>query len=139
MCLLDEDKNNLVTEWDVSGIPPEHRDGVYVSMRDHLDARPWVLKRKQYSSRNNLSVTRKWYLSCTFFIHTSSLNVPKLKQFYMMLDTKYLMLPDLVRLNTIRRKKVSIERCEAFISGPINAHWLKHFKNLKRKMISQIR
>ena len=43
MCLLDEDKNNLVVEWDVDGIPPQHRDGVYVSMRDHLDARQWVL------------------------------------------------------------------------------------------------
>ena len=46
MCLLDEDKNNLVVEWDVDGIPPQHRDGVYVSMRDHLDARPWVLNAK---------------------------------------------------------------------------------------------
>ena len=29
MCLLDEDKNNLVVEWDVDGIPPQHRKLTY--------------------------------------------------------------------------------------------------------------
>jgi hypothetical protein len=42
MCLLNE-TNNLVEEWDVSGVPPEHKDGIYVSLRKHLDERPWVL------------------------------------------------------------------------------------------------
>jgi predicted NBD/HSP70 family sugar kinase len=39
MCLLNE-TNNLVEEWDVSGVPPEHKDGIYVSLRKHLDERP---------------------------------------------------------------------------------------------------
>ena len=43
MCLLDEKSGNLVREWDVSGVPPEHKDGLYISLRDHLDDRPWVL------------------------------------------------------------------------------------------------
>lgn len=34
MCLLDEDRENLVVEWDVSGVPPQHADGVYVSMKN---------------------------------------------------------------------------------------------------------
>ena len=46
MCLLDEDRQNLVVEWDVSGVPPQHKDGVYVSLRKHLDERPWVLNAK---------------------------------------------------------------------------------------------
>jgi len=29
--------------WDVSGVPPEHKDGLFVSLRKHLDERPWVL------------------------------------------------------------------------------------------------
>lgn len=36
MCLLNE-TSNLVEEWDVSGVPPEHKDGIYVSLRKHLD------------------------------------------------------------------------------------------------------
>ena len=43
ICLLDDKAGNLVRHWDVDGIPPQHKDGVYVAMRDHLDARPWVL------------------------------------------------------------------------------------------------
>ena len=39
MCLLDEDRENLVVEWDVSGVPPQHKDGVYVSLRKHHDER----------------------------------------------------------------------------------------------------
>ena len=46
MCLLDEDHNNIVREWDVSGVPPEHKDGLYVSLRKHLDEKPWVLGAK---------------------------------------------------------------------------------------------
>ena len=46
MCLLDDENGNLVKEWDVSGVPPEHKDGLYISLRDHLDARPWVLGAK---------------------------------------------------------------------------------------------
>ena len=43
MCQFNE-TSNLVVNWDVSGIPPEHKDGVYVSLRKHLDERPWVLE-----------------------------------------------------------------------------------------------
>ena len=60
MCLLNE-TNNLVEEWDVSGVPPEHKDGIYVSLR------------------NNPIVIRKWFLWCIFSTHTLSLKIPKLK------------------------------------------------------------
>jgi hypothetical protein len=36
MCLLDEKCGNLVREWDVSGVPPEHKDGLYISMGNHI-------------------------------------------------------------------------------------------------------
>ena len=36
MCMLDE-TSNLIVQWDVSGVPPEHKDGLFVSLRDHLD------------------------------------------------------------------------------------------------------
>ena len=43
MCMLDE-TSNLIVHWDVSGVPPEHKDGLFVSLRDHLDDKPWILK-----------------------------------------------------------------------------------------------
>ena len=43
MCMLDE-TSNLIVQWDVSGVPPEHKDGLFVSLRDHLDDKPWVLQ-----------------------------------------------------------------------------------------------
>ena len=39
MCMLDE-TSNLIVQWDVSGVPPEHKDGLFVSLRDHLDDKP---------------------------------------------------------------------------------------------------
>ena len=52
MCMLDE-TSNLIVQWDVSGVPPEHKDGLFVSLRDHLDDKPWILKQIRFSSRNN--------------------------------------------------------------------------------------
>ena len=43
MCMLDE-TSNLIVQWDVSGVPPEHKDGLFVSLRKHLDEKPWILK-----------------------------------------------------------------------------------------------
>ena len=43
ICQIDEG-TKIVKEWDVSGIPPEHSDGLYPSLRRHLDAKPWTLE-----------------------------------------------------------------------------------------------
>ena len=45
MCLIEE-STKLVTEWDVSGVPPQHADGLFKSIITHLDARPWTLTAK---------------------------------------------------------------------------------------------
>ena len=54
MCLLDDKNNNRVENWDVDGIPPEHKNGIYVSMRDHLDARPWSFQLREQFPKENL-------------------------------------------------------------------------------------
>ena len=41
MCLMNQTDKHIV-EWDVSGVPPQHEDGLFVCLRDHLDAKPWV-------------------------------------------------------------------------------------------------
>ena len=134
MCLLDEDKNNLVVEWDVDGIPPQHRDGVYVSMRDHLDARPWVLNAKtilieKQPDRNKKMVSVMHFLHSYFII-----KCPKAET--ILYDARH-KIPDVAgpgKAQYNKRKKVSIERCEDFIrSNSVNSHWIDTFVKSKKK------
>tara|TARA_B000000475_G_scaffold71976_1_gene57780 strand:+ start:5809 stop:6522 length:714 start_codon:yes stop_codon:yes gene_type:complete len=134
MCLLDEDKNNLVVEWDVDGIPPQHRDGVYVSMRDHLDARPWVLNAKtilieKQPDRNKKMVSVMHFLYSYFII-----KCPKSET--ILYDARH-KIPDVAgpgKAQYNKRKKVSIERCEDFIrSNSVNSHWIDTFVKSKKK------
>ena len=134
MCLLDEDKNNLVVEWDVDGIPPQHRDGMYVSMRDHLDARPWVLNAKtilieKQPDRNKKMVSVMHFLHAYFII-----KCPKAET--ILYDARH-KIPDVAgpgKAQYNKRKKVSIERCEDFIrSNSVNSHWIDTFVKSKKK------
>ena len=134
MCLLDEKSGNLVREWDVDGIPPQHADGVYVAMRDHLDARPWVLKAdtiliEKQPERNKKMVSVMHFLYAYFII-----KLPKAET--ILYDARH-KIPDVAgpgKAQYNKRKKVSIERCEAFIrNGPTNAHWLPIFEKSKKK------
>jgi hypothetical protein len=134
MCLLDEDKNNLVVEWDVDGIPPQHKDGVYVSMRDHLDARPWVLNAKtilieKQPDRNKKMVSVMHFLHAYFIIRC-----PKAET--ILYDARH-KIPDVAgpgKAQYNKRKKVSIERCESFIrSNSVNSRWIDTFVKSKKK------
>lgn len=134
MCLLDEKNGNLVREWDVDGIPPQHKDGVYVAMRDHLDARPWVLEAdtiliEKQPERNKKMVSVMHFLHAYFIIKS-----PKAET--ILYDARH-KIPDVAgpgKAQYNKRKKVSIERCEAFIkNGPTNAHWLPIFEKSKKK------
>jgi len=134
MCLLDEKSGNLVRHWDVDGIPPQHADGVYVAMRDHLDARPWVLEAdtiliEKQPERNKKMVSVMHFLYAYFII-----KCPKAET--ILYDARH-KVPDVVgpgKAQYNKRKKVSIERCEAFIrDGSTNAHWLDTFLKSKKK------
>ena len=134
MCLLDEDHGNLVREWDVSGVPPEHKDGVYVSLRKHLDERPWVLTAKtilieKQPERNKKMVSVMHFLHAYFIIKCPDAET-------ILYDARH-KIPDVAgpgKAQYNKRKKVSIERCEAFIrDGTTNAHWLDTFLKSKKK------
>ena len=133
MCLLNE-TNNLVVEWDVSGVPPEHKDGIYVSLRKHLDARPWVLTAdtiliEKQPDRNKKMISVMHFLHAYFII-----KCPRAET--ILYDARH-KVPDVAgpgKSQYLKRKKVSIERCEEFIrSGPTNAHWLDTFLKSKKK------
>ena len=112
----------------------QHKDGVYVAMRDHLDARPWVLTAdtiliEKQPDRNKKMVSVMHFLHAYFIIRC-----PKAET--ILYDARH-KIPDVAgpgKAQYNKRKKVSIERCEAFIrSGPTNAHWLETFQKSKKK------
>jgi len=134
LCLLDEDSGNLVREWDVDGIPPQHTDGVYVSLRKHLDERPWVLTAKtilieKQPDRNKKMISVMHFLHAYFIIKCPDVET-------ILYDARH-KIPDVVgpgKAQYNKRKKVAIERCEAFIrSGQTNAHWIETFVKSKKK------
>jgi hypothetical protein len=134
MCLLDDKNKNIVREWDVSGVPPEHKDGLYVSLRDHLDTMPWVLTAdtvliEKQPDRNKKMISVMHFLHSYFII-----KCPKAET--ILYDARH-KIPDVAgpgKAQYNKRKKVSIERCELFIrDGPVNAHWLETFQKSKKK------
>ena len=133
MCRFDE-TSNLVLDWDVSGVPPEHKDGIFVSLRKHLDERPWVLESnviliEKQPDRNKKMKMVENFLHAYFIIKCPNSET-------IIYDAKY-KIPDVVgpgKAQYLKRKKVSIERCELFLnSNPVNAHWLPIFRDSKKK------
>jgi hypothetical protein len=134
MCLLDDKNNNRVENWDVDGIPPEHKNGIYVSMRDHLDARPWILTAdtiliEKQPDRNKKMISVMHFLHAYFII-----KCPKAET--ILYDARH-KIPDVAgpgKAQYNKRKKAAIERCEAFIrEGTNNKDWLETFLKSKKK------
>ena len=134
MCMLDEDRENLVTDWDVSGVPPEHKDGLYISLRDHLDARPWVLGAKTILIEKQPDRNKKM-ISVMHFLHSYFIiKCPKAET--ILYDARH-KIPDVAgpgKAQYNKRKKVAIQRCEEFIrSNSVNSHWIDTFVKSKKK------
>jgi len=133
MCLLD-DAGNLIEQWDVSGIPPQHEDGIYVSLRKHLDDRAWTLTAdvtliEKQPDRNKKMKSVENFLHAYFVIKN-----PRAET--IIYDARH-KIPDVAgpgRAQYLKRKKTSIERCKEFIhTGDTNAHWIPVFNTSKKK------
>jgi hypothetical protein len=133
MCLLD-DAENLIEQWDVSGIPPQHEDGIYVSLRKHLDDRAWTLTAdvtliEKQPDRNKKMKSVENFLHAYFVIKN-----PRAET--IIYDARH-KIPDVAgpgRAQYLKRKKTSIERCKEFIhTGETNAHWIPVFNTSKKK------
>src|SRR5210317_31485 len=133
VCQFDE-TSNLVVNWDVSGVPPEHKDGLFVSMRKHLDDRPWVLSSNVILIEKQPDRNKKMKMVENFLHAYFVIKCPKSET--IIYDAKF-KIPDVCgpgKAQYLKRKKVSIERCEAFLNNnPINSHWLPIFKESKKK------
>ena len=133
MCKFDE-TSNLVTEWDVSGVPPEHKDGLFVSLRKRLDERPWVLTSdtiliEKQPDKNKKMKMVEHFLHAYFVIRAPNAET-------IIYDARF-KVPDVSgpgKAQYMKRKKVSIERCRIFIeTNENNSHWLPIFDASKKK------
>ena len=133
MCQFD-DTSNTVIQWDVSGIPPEHKDGIYVSLCKHLDERPWILTCdtiliEKQPDRNKKMVSVMHFLHAYFIIKTP-------KSDTIIYDARF-KIPDVAgpgRTQYLARKKTAIERCRDFLeTTETNKHWIPMFDTSKKK------
>ena len=133
MCQFD-DTSNTVIQWDVSGIPPEHKDGIYVSLCKHLDERPWILTCdtiliEKQPDRNKKMVSVMHFLHAYFIIKTP-------KSDTIIYDARF-KIPDVAgpgRTQYLIRKKTAIERCRNFLeTTETNRHWIPMFDTSKKK------
>ena len=133
MCQFDE-TSNLVVQWDVSGIPPEHKDGIYVSLRKHLDERPWVLTADTILIEKQPDRNKKMKMVENFLHAYFVIKAPQVET--IVYDARF-KIPDVSgpgKAQYMKRKKASIERCRIFLeTHENNHHWLPIFDASKKK------
>lgn len=133
MCQFDE-TSNLVVQWDVSGIPPEHKDGIYVSLRKHLDERPWVLTADTVLIEKQPDRNKKMKMVENFLHAYFVIKAPQAET--IVYDARF-KIPDVSgpgKAQYMKRKKASIERCRIFLEAhENNHHWLPIFDTSKKK------
>jgi hypothetical protein len=130
--MLDE-TTKVVKHWDVSGVPPEHEDGLYKSLRIHLDAKPWVLEAttiliEKQPDRNKKMKSVENFLQAYFVIRCPTSET-------IIYDARH-KVPDVVgagKKQYRKRKNTSIERCQEFLKNSENSHWIAHFAMSKKK------
>ncbi len=133
MCMIDEN-TQAIQNWDVSGVPPEHKDGLYPCFREHLDERKWVLDAstiliEKQPGQNKRMKTVENFLHAYFVIKS-----PKSKT--IIYDARH-KVPDVAGTGKARyrqRKQTAIARCKEFVEkGPNNKNWIEHFTKSKKK------
>ena len=132
MCLINEEDKKII-EWDVSGVPPKHKDGLFISLRDHLDKKPWILNAKTILIEKQPG-KNKTMKSVENFLH--SYFIIKLKESETIIYDARHKVPDVVGSGKAlyrKRKQTAITRCEEMITNGINVNWLDMFKKSKKK------
>jgi hypothetical protein len=135
MCLMASDGTGLVHNWDVSGIPPKHEDGIFLSLKKHLDERPWVLSATTVLIEKQPD-KNKTMKSVENFLHAYCI-IMNSKAETIIYDARH-KIPDVAGAGKAlyrKRKQTSIDRCRALLEEPgnVNAHWLPVFLASKKK------
>ena len=133
MCMIDE-STQAIKYWDVSGIPPEHKDGLYPCFREYLEERKWVLDAstiliEKQPGQNKTMKTVENFLHAYFVIKS-----PKSET--IIYDARH-KVPGVAGSGKARyrqRKQTAIARCKEFVEqGPSNKNWIEHFTKSKKK------
>jgi len=133
MCLIDP-SDRKIHQWDVSGVPPMHADGVFPCMIRHLNSKPWVLDATtviiEKQPDKNRSMKGIENLLHTYFLVKGS------EREVVIWDARH-KIPDIAGAGKARyteRKKASIVRARKFIEaiGP-NRDWVSFFDAHKKK------
>ena len=135
MCLMASDGTGLVHQWDVSGIPPKHEDGIFECLKNHLDDRPWILSATTVLIEKQPDKNRTMK-SVENFLHAYCI-IMNAKAETIIYDARH-KIPDVAGPGKDmyrKRKQTSIDRCRALLEEPgnVNAHWLSVFNASKKK------
>ncbi len=129
MCLIDQ-STLKIRNWDATGIPPKHADGIFVSLKNHFRDRPWVLEASKVLIEKQPD-KNKTMKSVENFIHAYFLCNDKDVQLY---DARF-KVPDVVgpgRAMYLKRKRESVLRCSDFLKAN-NQDWIDWFDVQKKK------
>lgn len=129
MCLIDP-VTKKIQHWDATGIPPEHSDGLFLCLREHMRARPWTLTAskvliEKQPDKNKTMKSVEHFLTAYFICHDKDVQV---------YDARH-KIPDVSgpgRTMYLKRKRVSVERCSEFLKehNPDRQEW---FSKQKKK------
>lgn len=131
MCLMDP-RTRKIQQWDVSGVPPQHTDGLFVSMRNHLRSKPWTLEStvvliEKQPDKNKGIKAIEHFLHAYFLVSEGDREV-------IIYDARH-KIPDVAgpgRARYLQRKKTSIDRCRQFLEET-QPEWLEVFDKHKKK------
>ena len=134
ICAIDE-LTCEIKHWDCGGVPPQHSDGLFLSLRKYLDERPWLLHATTVLIEKQPGKNKKM-TSVQHFLHAYCLiKVPQADT--IIYDAKH-KVTDCVGAGKEmykKRKNAAIERCWEFLNeeGDVNRHWLTLFNESKKK------
>lgn len=131
ICLIDP-VTKKIHNWDATGIPPEHSNGLFTCLRDHLRDRPWVLESSSKILIEKQPDKNRTMKSVEHFLHAYFLCSDKDVQIY---DARF-KVPDVVgagRAMYLKRKKMSVVRCAEFLRETGQDELLKWFEKQKKK------
>jgi len=129
MCLIDPETKRI-HQWDVSGVPPKHADGIFQCLIRHLNEKPWILESRTVIIEKQPDRNRGMKA------------VENLLHVYFLMKDKQVIIwdarhkiPDVAGAGKARyaqRKKASVERARKFIEG-VNKDWIPFFDTHKKK------